>query len=286
MATESTSSTTDTFGFELIHKLSASQINKKEDVLVLLVHWHLVKNGFKCLGSGDATIGPSEEGSELLPEGWSQELNYSLRYIKEAKLYILMAVKSDNDLIFNFLKVESHAVSNVQFPIDTVKALQGPLAVLVPDYEQVLNSLKINLIEPVSTGSGVEVSTQTSESQTNRPRRDPDDDPLRVGPPHRPIGQVMPGHPLGPANPFDIGRDDLDPFRQGRGGMLFDPFSRGPNIHPSPGIGIPGRLPRGSVPPGARFDPFGPLPDDFPHNRRNPPDGDHFPPPGNYDAYM
>jgi len=283
MASEST----NTFGFELMQKLTTGQINKKEDVLILVVHWYLVKNGFKCLGCGDSkNISPSEDGSELLPEGWSQEQNYSLRYVKEAKLYILMAIKSDNDLILNLLKVETHDVSNVQLPIETVKNLQGPLVSLIPNFEDILTSLKNNLIEPVNTSNGVEVSTQTSDSQTeaNRLRRDDDDNPLRVGPPQRPPGQIIPGsHPI---DPFGIGHNDLNPFGHGRGGgMLFDPFSRRqPPIFP--GLGVPGRLPPGAVPPHARFDPFGPPHVDPPNPRGNVPDADHMPPPGYDDMFM
>ncbi|KAL3317176.1 Proteasome inhibitor PI31 subunit [Cichlidogyrus casuarinus] len=58
--------------------------------------------------------------------------------------------------------------------------------------------------------------------------------------------------------PADYGRADLDPFAQLRpptGGMIFEP--RRP-FYPGPGLGGPDVLPPGSVPPGARFDPFGP----------------------------
>jgi len=77
-------------------------------------------------------------------------------------------------------------------------------------------------------------------------------DPLRVGEPRQPY-----------APPDNYGRSDLDPFgsvdpRSGMGGMIFDPF-RGTN-RPR----IPGNLPPGAVPPGARYDPFGPPnPDDL-----------------------
>lgn len=72
-------------------------------------------------------------------------------------------------------------------------------------------------------------------------------------------------------SPNNYGRSDLNPFPDdplrvgpsriggiGGGGMIFDPF-RGQN-YPQ----VPGHLPPGSVPPGARFDPFGPaVPDDL-----------------------
>lgn len=63
---------------------------------------------------------------------------------------------------------------------------------MIPNYEIILNTLKKDLVEPVYTGTAREVSTQTLESE--RPRRNNDDDPLRVGPPERPVpGSVMPG---------------------------------------------------------------------------------------------
>ncbi|KAH0619297.1 hypothetical protein JD844_019258, partial [Phrynosoma platyrhinos] len=62
-----------------------------------------------------------------------------------------------------------------------------------------------------------------------------------------------------PMGPFAVGGEDLDPFGGRRGGMISDPLRSGyrnPIIDPS--SGLPSRLPPGSVPPGARFDPFGP----------------------------
>lgn len=51
------------------------------------------------------------------------------------------------------------------------------------------------------------------------------------------------------------------PLPRGRsGGMIVDPLRSGfrqPGIDPS--TGLPSRLPPGAVPPGARFDPFGPV---------------------------
>ncbi|VDI04789.1 sec1 family domain-containing protein 1 [Mytilus galloprovincialis] len=84
-----------------------------------------------------------------------------------------------------------------------------------------------------------------------------------------------------PDDPFSVGRGDLDPFGRTGGGMVFDPFHPGGRRGgPDPSAGLPGRLPRGAVPPGARFDPFGP-PGTGPG-----PDPDHLPPPGYDDMFM
>lgn len=75
-----------------------------------------------------------------------------------------------------------------------MKQLSGSLNTILPSYETILSTLKKDLVEPVYLGGGREISTQTSDSQSDRPRRsDDDNDPLRVGPPHRPTSGVMPG---------------------------------------------------------------------------------------------
>ena len=50
------------FGWELIYKLAENDIKKKEDVLLLLIHWKLIRNGFLCLGVGDNV----SQGVELI----------------------------------------------------------------------------------------------------------------------------------------------------------------------------------------------------------------------------
>ncbi|PNI62298.1 PSMF1 isoform 9, partial [Pan troglodytes] len=63
-----------------------------------------------------------------------------------------------------------------------------------------------------------------------------------------------------PLGPFAVGGEDLDPFGHRRGGMIVDPLRSGfPRALIDPSSGLPNRLPPGAVPPGARFDPFGPI---------------------------
>ena len=96
-------------------------------------------------------------------------------------------------------------------------------------------------------------------------------------------GSKSPEHPpppsaqgLGPSaqrNPYHdphvlprIGGSDLDPLNPYGGGMLFDPFSPANRMGPgNPKLDPLGRnLPPGAIPPGARFDPFGPpQPENF-----------------------
>lgn len=107
--------------------------------------------------------------------------------------------------------------------------------------------------------------------------------------------------------PPQVGGADLDPFHRGiGGGMLMDPRelygNSGGRFGPGgqgPGQGPFGggpRLPPGSIPPGARFDPFGPPPPGpRPGPRGGPwprgpnsgnPDPDHEKPPDYDDMFM
>lgn len=117
--------------------------------------------------------------------------------------------------------------------------------------------------------------------------------------------QPHPVHPsnLGPVRPEfpfpDYGRSDLDPIGglAGRGGMILDPrrpfLGGGGGVGPFGGgggsfMGGPDVLPPGAVPPGARFDPFGPgVMPSRPFGGRVPrgPDPDHALPPGFEDMY-
>lgn len=49
------------------------------------------------------SLSGNENGSELLPSGWSNSDTYSLRYIYGGDLYILRGVRADDTLIFNLL---------------------------------------------------------------------------------------------------------------------------------------------------------------------------------------
>ncbi|XP_036142961.1 proteasome inhibitor PI31 subunit isoform X2 [Monomorium pharaonis] len=220
-----------------------------------------------------------EKGSELFPPGWNSYPNYTLRYVKNEKLYVLLGVKSDMDLLLNMMRHHDNSVSTIQLPInETVSALHGPLEIIIPLYQTVLQNIYQDFIK--STCDSNEAATQTTvqnnecSSETNKiPTQD--NHPLRE-PSHWPSNRPE-------YDPMRVGVRDLDPFREG-GGMIFDPFSmRPPSGH---GLGVPGRLPSGAIPPGARFNPFGPPeldPYRRPHRR---PDDDHLPPPGYDDMFQ
>ncbi|KAL1139625.1 hypothetical protein AAG570_006605 [Ranatra chinensis] len=279
------------FGWDLIYRVTEPDINKKEDVLLLLVHFQLIKNGYRCIGLGDEkTLTGNETSGETLPQGWNRTNSYALRYVADNQLFILRGITSDDSIVFNLLQVPSLAVSSVAFNYaDTVASLKGSIGELVPSYDGVLRRVKKELLEPVEVSSSAskEATTQTKESQAAGLRRQ--SQPGRVQPSPLPTSPLLvqpPHHRPMPAgidpiwDPLRVGQSDLDPLGRG-GGMIFNPFQPHGHGIPDPGLGVPGGLPRGAVPPGARFDPFGPpgFPD-RPQARRPPPDSDHMPPPG------
>lgn len=272
-------------GWELLYHSVENAIEKKEDILVVLIHWVLIKNGYKCIGLGTDTkdFTGDEPASELLPKDWNKSATYGLRYVNNKELFILRGVTAEDDIVFNLMRAKDQQVSSLTLKSSqTVKSLNGPLSELVPSYNDVIAKIKDSLLTPVDVSSRKAVHTQTTRpEQRPPPRFNEYPDPLQVGPVREPERSRY-------ADPLGIGRSDLDPLGSfappgGGGGMIFDPF---PLPRPPPGLGVPGGLPRGAVPPGARFDPFGPDVRPTPPLRRPPPDSDHLPPPGYDDMFM
>ncbi|KYN39170.1 Putative proteasome inhibitor [Trachymyrmex septentrionalis] len=277
---------TNVFGFELFQKLYHDDIHKKEDVIILFMHWYLTKSGFRCIGIGDdATFNASEKGSELIPTEWNSRPSYALRYVKDGKLHVLLGVKSDTDLLLNFMKHQDNSVSNISFPIEeTVSALHGPLETVIPSYQTILHNVQKDFVSMICSN---EAGTQTtvlnspgSSSGTNEvpPIDSRADSPSSSG-----------NRALNRPEYVDVGSRDLNPFGEGSG-MIFDPYSQRRRQMQRPRIPyqdvISGLLPLNAVPPGARFDPFGPPEPDLmrPHRRR--PDDDHLPPPQYDDMFL
>lgn len=284
------------FGWDLLFKSVEDSIKSDQDVLVCFTHLMLISNGFKCIGLGDSkNIDGTETKSEILPEGWNE--NYAIRYVFQGNLYNLRATNMDDAVMINLIRVNERSVSMVQLNVKTVVQRSGSLEQVLPSYEELAQTIKKLLIDKVAVSTKYKDSTaQTSDTSSHDSVRDPmpsrapsnpyGSNPLlveRFGPPPVPLG----------VDPFGVGRNDLNPIPPGMfggvprfqdgvgGGMLFT----GPGGIPprnNPNVGIP----PGSLPPGARFDPF--RPPDMERDQRNPRGryNDEFPPPGFDDMFM
>lgn len=68
--------------------------------------------------------------------------------------------------------METLVVSNAAFIVnDTVGSVHGTLSELIPKHNEVINSIRLNLLDPVFAGSSREAETQTPQSSAN-PRQD------------------------------------------------------------------------------------------------------------------
>ncbi|NP_001026753.1 proteasome inhibitor PI31 subunit [Gallus gallus] len=269
-------------GLEVLYCSARAGISCPQDALVCGIHWELIQHGYRCLGAGEQP-GPEERKSELLPAGWEANKEvYTLRYksTDDARELLLKAIVVEDSMILNVMDRASQKVTDVTLAVaDYINPEH------LNDFHKVyknMEELRTRIVSGIIAPLGVPTEKAKKESQAEK--KDPDS-PLdynpRGIPPRHPAGARAPSWPS-PLNPFAVGGQDLDPLGGRSGGMIVDPLRSGfpqPGIDPS--TGLPSGLPPGAVPPGARFDPFGPL-----GAGRAGPDPDHLPPPGYDDMFM
>ncbi|XP_001363933.1 proteasome inhibitor PI31 subunit isoform X1 [Monodelphis domestica] len=269
-------------GLELLYASAAPGITCPQDALICFVHWELVTHDYRALGTGDQS-GPGDKKSELLPPGWNanKEL-YVLRYesTDNSRKLLLKAILVDGSMIINALECGSQQVVDLTLNVeDYVNGEHlGDFHRVYKNNKELQTRIASGLVIPIH--NNLSKSDSASSSREFPPATSREYDPLRI-PPHHPHTSRQPPwrDPLGP---FAVGGEDLDPFGGQRGGMILDPLRSGfPRALIDPSSGLPNRLPPGAVPPGARFDPFGPI-------GTNPsgPGPDHLPPPGYDDMFM
>ncbi|KAH8554675.1 PI31 proteasome regulator N-terminal-domain-containing protein [Umbelopsis sp. PMI_123] len=259
-------------------------------------------------------------------------LHFTMKGITLANKFIIHGVAIEDKKTATFEVHSEDYTSPSFYPYTT--STQEPLVngfISSSRLNDFISLFKINILQRLIPGlnkPGYEESQSSTSVPTSRPEqsqpRNPLEDPRyerdrqRERIPRPPFfGDPLAGdEPYGPyGNPFSVGGDDLNPLgnlnrpfgRNPGGGMLVGPdhpmFRPGQSRQdPSSGIfGGPQPLPRGSVPPGARFDPIGPFgnnPNAGPQgsfgpggsgpgrNFRGEPDNDELPPPGYDDMFL
>lgn len=277
----------DLFGWDLLYKITEPQIRNNQDVIICLTHWKLIHQGFRCVGVGeDATPPNPYELSEVLADGWNYVANrYTLRYVHKNMLYLLNAIKTDSNMIINLNRVSDNRATGICVNINEVKEVHGSISTIIPNYKEIINSISQELIDPMLSNTlSRNVETQTITCQ---PR---ESDSINISiTPNEPVSSSFQRHltepyPVPYNGPLrEVGRSDVDPFASG-GGMILPEPGIGPRI-PRP---IDPTVPPGAVPPGARYDPFGPIQPPRPQRppRSQNPDHDHLPPPGYDDMFL
>ncbi|XP_024117346.1 proteasome inhibitor PI31 subunit isoform X1 [Oryzias melastigma] len=283
-------------GLEVLYTCVAGSLTSPQDALVCFVHWEMIKSGYRCIGSGDEPCS-GDRKSELLPADWSSNKElYSLRYEavdSDAKV-LLKAIAVDSALIFNLMNCSTQQVADLTVNVkDHVNAdhLDTFDRVFI-NGESLSEKVKAQLLPPrekLTEKKAGRKSLREEEDEAEGRRRREEHDPLHIPSRHPSTGTQHPWlenanpQPDTVVPPFAAGGADLDPFgSRGGGGMIVDPLRSGrPRSGFDPSSGIPDILPPGAVPPGARFDPFGPV------GRHRPgPDPGHLPPPDYDDMFM
>ncbi|KAF7664243.1 hypothetical protein LDENG_00182570 [Lucifuga dentata] len=276
-------------GLEVLYTCMSGSISRAQDAVVCLVHWEVIKSGYRCLGSGDQPRS-SDKKSELLPADWNSNKElYTLRYkaIDSETHLLLKAITFDSTLIFNLMNSNTQQVSDLTVNInDHVNADQlQEFDSVFRDADNLSEKVRTQLLpsqdRPAASKAKKCQRREEEEEEEEERRRGEIRDPL-CSPNRHPRSSSQPQWPGPMAPPFAAGGADLDPFgSHGGGGMIVDPLRSGyPRSGFDPSRGIPDILPPGAVPPGARFDPFSPI-------RQTPgPDPDHMPPPGYDDMFM
>lgn len=243
-------------GLELLFCSAKTQFKSKHDATICLLHWNFIVNGFKCTGIGEEPGADPVVESELLPEGWNQSSElYTLRYQSSSskspsdknERYLLKAVVTDNTMIVNVMnlqqeKLASKMIKSSDYVTDDWNTTYSKAFKNAIDLKKLFKEELLKEVMPSPSASKQERNPRSPRIPFND-----DDDPLRI--PSRRRERLPRWEPV---DPFEIGRADLDPFADGGGGMIFDPL-RSSRTRP-----VPGYLPRGAVPPGARYDPIGP----------------------------
>uniref|UniRef100_A0A287ALF9 Proteasome inhibitor PI31 subunit n=1 Tax=Sus scrofa TaxID=9823 RepID=A0A287ALF9_PIG len=286
-------------GLEVLFASAAPTITCAQDALVCFLHWEVVTHGYYGLGAGDQP-GPSDKKSELLPAEWNSNKDlYVLRYESKdgSRKLLVKAVTVENSMIINVLECGSQQVSdltlNLNDYIDSEHLVDFHRA--YKNSEELRSRIVSGIITPIHEHWD---KASVSPHREFPPATAREVDPLRIHPhhPHTTIPLLEPSR-VGVAvvlvhlttftsSPTAACHTCLpiipSCLRCRRGGMIVDPLRSGfPRALIDPSSGLPNRLPPGAVPPGARFDPFGPI-----GTSPSGPNPDHLPPPGYDDMYL
>uniref|UniRef100_A0A8C6QMP2 Proteasome inhibitor PI31 subunit n=1 Tax=Nannospalax galili TaxID=1026970 RepID=A0A8C6QMP2_NANGA len=254
-------------GLEVLFASAMPAISCPQDALVCFLHWEVVTNGYYGLGVGDQP-GPSDKKSELLPPTWNSNKDlYVLRYESKdgARKLLLKAVTVENSMIINVLEYGTQQVADLTLNLNDYIGAED-----LSDFHRTYRNSE-ELRSLIRSGIITPIHEQWEKARVSSPHRE-----FPPATASEPSWSILVHSPL--SHLFFKGNESLCQ----RGGMIVDPLRSGfPRALIDPSSGLPNRLPPGAVPPGARFDPFGPI-----GTSPSGPNPDHLPPPGYDDMYL
>ncbi|KAI8647333.1 PI31 proteasome regulator N-terminal-domain-containing protein [Parasitella parasitica] len=318
----------------IIHSTSQNTptLSTPYDAIAAACHSIMINVGFRFAGLGDDACQEGDGSLKRLPDGWNQQgphcynfryshpqssLTFVIKVVRLADKCIILGLGiGDNKTATFEITIEDYT-SNSFFPYNASTSDQPLIHGFISStrFNDFIMAYKLNILQRLIPGlnkpgyedeSNSGSSTTATTTTTNTSAVPPVREPLI---PNTNIATQPPifGSTDDPAFP-DVGRSDWNPLSGlgGGGGMRVGPghpiFGNrgGDNLHDPSGLfGGPEPLPRGSVPPGARFDPIGPFgslpvrpPSGNRLGRRDPrgfhsgePDNDELQPPGYNDMF-
>ncbi|KAK9055535.1 hypothetical protein SSX86_026619 [Deinandra increscens subsp. villosa] len=280
-------------------RASRPNFRNSADRVAFAIHSIFLAQGFNLNATGapaftdDALTAPFSEEAGV--EGWNEvEDNYAFVYSSpkdSSKKVLVKCLVMNNQLLIDALASGSSKPVHLEINIDDF-AGESDVTTYSSQFKNLGKLVDFINKEVVTKLNGSSTASTSSTTSSERKTEDIDRDQPRGAPfgledpyaPYHPSGVVMP-----PVYP-NIGGGDLYPQPPagmyptrggfGDGGMLVGPND--PRFFGGVGggrMGFPGGQP--GVPPGARFDPFGPPdvpgfePNRFTRNPRRPPGGTH-----------
>ncbi|KAI9031616.1 hypothetical protein CLU79DRAFT_729376 [Phycomyces nitens] len=266
----------NTFDTSLVLKLLGKSVDgtlkSPQDALAAAVHATMLSAGYKLselsqtskndqtkLPVGWNSLGPSYYGNYYVLE--DSGLKAEIRGVKMGNSFILLGLSGDKTIQLD-LPVEAYT-SAEKFPIEATSKELVSGFISEERFEKLVNHIKNTFLHELtlgSTNSGYE-STRPKETPAKRKPLESEGIPAYSSLEDN-------SRPSTRGNPFSVGRSDLDPL----GGLHIPGPGDGTHVGPSHPMfshrhdqqntdifGGPQTLPRGAVPPGARFDPIGPF---------------------------
>ncbi|KAJ7228785.1 PI31 proteasome regulator N-terminal-domain-containing protein [Mycena pura] len=315
---------------------SKQTLSSPQDGIAALLHTAMTSLAFRLIAIDDSST--SISSLAVLPDEWNKNSpnHYVFKYKHDQSslVFVLTITKLGGRTLINAIALESDKASSLGIATDDFVSPSfyphnlsaSDAAPLIHGFissnrvADLMSQFKLKIIQTLVPGlrkdgytetEQVSASSSTNSNSTTSAARP---SPARYQPP--PVFPEVNPYDLpptvGPRNPLQVGRRDLDPFPE----FPTNPFAR-PRLFPDTGgdgmfvgpghpifgsgrgrprrdqgpWGGDGFLPPMGAPPGARFDPVGPV---FPGGgfgrrpgaRSGEADNDEFMPPGNDDMYM
>ncbi|KAL0074561.1 PI31 proteasome regulator N-terminal-domain-containing protein [Phycomyces blakesleeanus] len=257
----------------VLEKSVNGSLQSPQDALAAAVHAIMLSAGFKLsepskedkdgqskLLAGWNSLGPNYYGYfyDLQDSGSTCEI----KGVKIGHRFVVLGLNGDETVVLD-IPVKEYT-SESSFPIETSSKDLGSAFISAEKFEDLIHLFKTHILHKLTSGSTNSGYENTrSGRQEGFPRNNQqqsDDIPV--------FSSLQDNSRPGRENPFSVGRSDIDPL----GGHHIPGPGDGTYVGPSHPMyshrhdqensnifGGPQTLPRGAVPPGARFDPIGPF---------------------------